>query len=212
MGRWWVALKATAFLLLATGAQAAGNCKLVVLGDSLTAGYGLAAGEGFPARLAQSLERQGQACEVIDAGVSGDTSAGGLARLDWVLADNPTHLLVELGANDGLRALPADQLHANLDAIVTRASEAGVNVMLAGMWAPPNLGPEYGEAFRSAFETVAKSHEVPLYPFFLDGVAGTQELVLPDGLHPTAAGVDEIVRRITPVVADWLKTSARSPD
>ena len=141
----------------------------------------------FPARLREALARQGLACEVMDAGVSGDTSAGGAARLDWVLADQPTHLLVELGGNDGLRALPVEQLRRNLDSIISRAKAPGVAVMLAGMLPPPNLGQDYIEAFGAVYADLAKTHDVPLYPFFLDGV------VSPDradaaGRHPPERG------------------------
>ena len=141
---------------------------------------------------------------MIDAGVSGDTSAGGLSRLDWVLADKPTHLIVELGANDGLRALPTEQLESNLDAIVRKAKAAGVPVFLAGMLAPPNLGSVYGKAFAKVYQDVAARHDIPLYEFFLAGVAGDRTLNLPDGLHPTARGIDVIVERITPAVMEWL--------
>jgi acyl-CoA thioesterase-1 len=185
-------------------ARAAAACRLAVLGDSLTAAYGLPLEDGFPARLEAALRARGHDCVIIDAGVSGDTSAGGRARLDWVLADRPTHLLVELGANDALRALPPEQLEANLDAIVTTARGQGVSVMIAGMLAPPNLGDAYGEAFALAYRRVAERHGVPLYPFFLDGVAAVPELNQADGIHPNAQGVREIVARILPAVEAWL--------
>jgi acyl-CoA thioesterase-1 len=149
---------------------------------------------------------------VIDAGVSGDTSAGGLARLDWVLADGPTHLLVELGGNDGLRGLPVEQLEANLDAIVAGAEAAGVATMLAGMVAPPNLGRSYGDAFARTYVTVAERHGVPLYPFFLDGAALVPGMMQPDGIHPTAAGIAVIVERIMPHIRHWLAATGVSPD
>lgn len=215
MARTWAPLKAAALLTLLSPAlppagrpAMAADCRLAVLGDSLTAGYGVALGEGFPARLETALAGEGVTCAVVDAGVSGDTSAGGLGRLDWVLGDQPTHLLVELGANDALRALPAAQLLQNLDAIVTRAKAAGVEVMLAGMLAPPNLGTAYGKEFAAAFTTTAARHDVPLYPFFLDGVVGAPELVQRDGLHPNAAGVETIVARILPSVTAWLQSTA----
>lgn len=185
--------------------QPALACRLVVLGDSLTAGYGVAASEAFPARLAAALDEAGMRCEVLDAGVSGDTTAGGLARLGWVLADEPTHLLVELGGNDLLRALPVEQMEANLDAIVAGAREAGVSVMLAGMLAPPNLGRDYGDSVTAAFERVATRHKVALYPFFLEGVITRPELMQRDGIHPNAEGVKEIVARILPSVLGWLQ-------
>jgi acyl-CoA thioesterase-1 len=207
-------LLAAAILLAAAGQEvAAAPCRLAVLGDSLTAGYGVELADGFPARLEAALAAAGQPCEVVDAGVSGDTSAGGRARLAWVLADRPTHLLVELGGNDGLRALPVDQLEANLDAIVAGARAQGVAVMLAGMVAPPNLGAAYTDAFAQAFRTVAARHDVPLYPFFLEGVVTEKALMQPDGIHPNARGVAEIVRRITPAIASWLQggTVAKPP-
>lgn len=185
--------------------QPALACRLVVLGDSLTAGYGVAASEAFPAHLTAALDAAGVSCEVLDAGVSGDTTAGGLARLGWVLADEPTHLLVELGGNDLLRALPVEQMEANLDAIVTGAKAAGVSVMLAGMLAPPNLGRAYGDAVTELFERVAARHAVPLYPFFLEGVITRPELMQGDGIHPNAEGVKEIVTRILPTILDWLQ-------
>lgn len=192
---------------LASRGTAAPACRITVLGDSLTAGYGLPLDAAFPAQLARALRAAGFDCEVLNAGVSGDTSAGGLARLDWVLAEEPTHLIVELGANDALRALPVDQLEANLAAIVGRAQARGMRVMLAGMLAPPNLGPEYAEAFAAVYRRLAARYGVPLYPFFLDGVVQRPELVQPDGLHPTAEGVAEIVRRILPTVTAWLEAT-----
>jgi acyl-CoA thioesterase-1 len=200
-------LKVAAIIGLVSPAAVAAECRLTILGDSLTAGYGVAVEEGFPARLGAALAERGVACEVVDAGVSGDTSAGGLGRIDWVLADEPTHLLVELGANDALRALPPEQLRQNLDDIVGRAKAAGVEVMLAGMLAPPNLGSAYGKEFAETFAATAAAHDIPLYPFFLDGVAGESDLVQRDGLHPNAAGVEEIVQRLLPQLTAWLQST-----
>ena len=188
----------------APAAAQAAACRIAVLGDSLTAAYGLSVNEGFPARLQAALRAAGRDCVVIDAGVSGDTSAGGLGRVDWVLADRPSHLIVELGANDALRALPTGQLEQNLDAIVAKAKAADVPVFLAGMLAPPNLGAAYGNSFRQVYQDVAARHDIPLYPFFLDGVAGDRTLNLPDGIHPTPAGIDIIVERIAPAIQQWL--------
>jgi acyl-CoA thioesterase-1 len=205
-GRW--ALKvglALAITALASVPTANAACRIAVLGDSLTTAHGLALEDGFPAQLQERLRAAGHDCEVLDAGVAGDTSAGGLARLEWTLAEAPTHVIVELGGNDALRALPAEQMAANLDAIVTRLQADGVAVLLAGMRAPPNLGRTYGEAFESVFPQLAEHHGVPLYPFFLDGVAGDPELNQPDGIHPTAAGIEIIVERILPTVTDWLE-------
>lgn len=185
-------------------AVASDACRIAVLGDSLTAAHGVAVEQGFPAQLQRRLRDEGYDCAVLDAGVSGDTTAGGLARLDWTLTDRPSHVIVELGANDGLRALPPEQMAQNLDAIVSRLRADGVAVLLAGMRAPPNLGRTYGEAFAAVFPRVAERHDVPLYRFFLEGVAGNPELNQPDGIHPTAEGIGVIVEGILPTVTDWL--------
>jgi len=203
-GKVWLALAITAIASVATANAA---CRIAVLGDSLTTAYGLALEDGFPAQLQRGLRAAGYACEVLDAGVAGDTSAGGLARLEWALADEPTHVIVELGGNDALRALPPEQMEANLDAIVSRLDAEGLPVLLAGMLAPPNLGRRYGDAFAAVFPRVAERYEVPLYPFFLDGVAGRVELNQPDGIHPTAQGIAIIVERILPTVTGWLERS-----
>jgi acyl-CoA thioesterase-1 len=208
MGQLRGALKvalALAILQTASAAAATDACRIAVLGDSLATAYGLAVEEGFPAQLERRLRAEGYECVVLDAGVGGDTTAGGLARLDWALADRPSHVIVELGGNDGLRALPPEQMEQNLDAIVSRLRKDGVAVLLAGMLAPPNLGRAYGEAFEAVFARVAEGHEVPLYPFFLDGVAGDPELTQPDGIHPTAKGIAVIVERILPTVTGWLE-------
>jgi acyl-CoA thioesterase-1 len=189
-------------------ATASVACRIAVLGDSLTTAYGLAVEEGFPAQLERALRDVGHDCAVLDAGVGGDTTAGGLARLDWMLADRPSHVIVELGGNDGLRALPTEQMEQNLDAIVSRLQADGVAVLLTGMLAPPNLGRTYGDAFRAVFAAVAERHAVPLYPFFLDGVAAHPELNQGDGIHPTAAGIAVIVERILPTVTRWLEQTA----
>ena len=194
-------------LLLATEAHAAA-CRIAVFGDSLTAAYGLDLADGFPVRLEQALREQGYDCAVLDAGVSGDTSAGGLARLDWMLADQPSHVIVELGANDGLRALPVEQMAQNLDQIITRLQDEGIPVLLAGMLAPPNLGREYGAAFEAVFPRLAEEHSLPLYPFFLDGVAGEALLNQGDGIHPSEEGIAIIVERILPTVTDWLDATS----
>jgi acyl-CoA thioesterase I len=208
MGQLRGALKvALALAILQSASAAAANdaCRIAVLGDSLATAYGLGVEEGFPAQLERRLRAEEYDCVVLDAGVGGDTTAGGLARLDWALADRPSHVIVELGGNDGLRALPPEQMEQNLDAIVGRLRQDGVAVLLAGMLAPPNLGRTYGEAFEGVFARVAEGHEVPLYPFFLDGVAGVPRLNQPDGIHPTAEGIAVIVERILPTVTDWLK-------
>ena len=197
--------------LLTAGPPAAGPAlgepppsTIVVLGDSLASGHGLRIGDAFPAQLEAALKAAGLAVEVRSASVSGDTTAGGRARLDWVLADNPDAVIVELGANDGLRGLDPRVTAANLDAIVARFKAAGVKVLLAGMLAPPNLGREYGAAFNDVYPRLAAKHGVPLYPFFLAGVAARPELNQSDGMHPNARGVAVIVERIAPHVKRLL--------
>jgi len=178
---------------------------LLVLGDSLTAGFGLPADKSFPAQLEAFWRAQGLAVKVINAGVSGDTSAGGLARLDWALGARPDAAIVELGANDALRGVEPAAMEANLDAILARMKARGIKILLAGMRAPPNLGRDYGRDFEAVFPRLAARHGALLYPFFLEGVAGEPRLNLPDGMHPTAEGVSEIVRRVAPVAKALLE-------
>ena len=177
---------------------AASGPLVVFLGDSLTAGLGLAEEEAFPARVAARAAAAGRPIRVVNAGVSGDTSAGGLARLDWLLRQRPDLLVVELGANDGLRGLPVEMTAANLRAIVTRAREAGVRVLLVGIQVPPNYGPDYARRFAAIFPELAGELEVPLLPFLLEGVAGVPELNLPDGIHPTAEGHERLAENVMP--------------
>jgi acyl-CoA thioesterase I len=192
-------------LLLLTWMQgAAATVRVLVLGDSLTAGYGLPPEEGFTGQLEARLRAEGFDVQIFNGGVSGDTSAGGLARLDWALADRPDLAIVELGANDGLRGLDPAALQSNLDAILRRLREAGVTALLAGMRAPPNLGRDYEAAFNRVFPELAEKHDVAFYPFFLDGVAARPELNQADGIHPNRAGVAVIVDRITPYVVRLL--------
>ncbi len=175
--------------------------RLLALGDSLTAGYGLPQDEGFTQQLKAWLAHHGAQVDVVNAGVSGDTSAGGLARLDWAMGSTPPQFaLVELGANDALRGLSPAALYDNLDKILTRLKARGVKVLLAGMYAPRNLGKDYDTEFDAVYPRLAKQHGVALYPFFLDGVATDAKLLQPDGLHPTAQGVAVIVERIGPQV------------
>lgn len=197
-------------LLLAIGllwpiAGEAAQKRLLLLGDSLTAGYGLPAEDGFAAQLQQALTARGHDVLVLDAGVSGDTSAGGLARLGWSLADKPTHSVVELGANDALRGLSPTAMEQNLDQILVQLKDAGAHVLLAGMKAPQNLGVEYQEAFEGAYRRLSAKHDVGLYPFFLEGLPGCRDLILSDGLHPNAEGVALIVGNILPAVETLLK-------
>ncbi|MEO1018004.1 MAG: arylesterase [Pseudomonadota bacterium] len=200
-------LKCLLILLATTGPVAAQNlCRLAILGDSLTAGYGLEIASAFPTVLERELVANSVPCKVIDAGVSGDTTAGGVSRVDWVLAADPTHLMVELGGNDALRALPTEQMKANLEKIIEASRARGVPVMLAGMLPPPNLGEHYFDAFRLVFTDLADKYGLYLYPFFLDGVALEPSLMQADGIHPNAEGVQEIVRRITPLTIQFVQT------
>jgi acyl-CoA thioesterase-1 len=179
--------------------------RLLAIGDSLTAGYGLPPGEGFVPRLQAALDARGRSVRVIDAGVSGDTTAGGLARLDWALAENPDAVLLELGANDGLRGLPPQQVRANLNAILDRLAARNLPVLLAGMLAPPNFGAAYGREFVAVFQDLARERpDLIFYPFFLEGVAGERALNQPDGIHPNEQGVAKVVRGILPAVEQLL--------
>ena len=176
------------------------NVKILVLGDSLTAGFGLPAEHSFPSRLQDALRKAGLNVTVINSGISGDTSAGGRARLGWALAAKPTHAIVELGANDGLRALDPKRTRENIGAILKHLKEKGIPTLLTGMYAPPNLGPTYGKAFNSIFPDMAKKYGAALYPFFLDGVALDPKLNQRDLIHPNKKGVEVIVKRILPYV------------
>ncbi len=187
-----------ALALAISAPVAAAQQRLMVLGDSLTAGYGLPQEEAFPVRLEAALRGRGMDVEVINAGVSGDTSAGGLARLDWALADRPTHAIVELGANDALRGIDPAVTRRNLGAILARLKSAGIPTMIAGMYAPPNWGKDYAETFANIYPDLAREYGAALYPFFLDGVAANPSLNQPDGIHPNEKGVAVIVARILP--------------
>ena len=193
-----------AMLVAGTSAYAETAPRLMVFGDSLTAGYGLPQDQAFPTQLEAALRAKGTNITVINAGVSGDTTSGGLARLNWALASNPTHVLVELGANDMLRAVEPSLTRRNLDYIVRELKARNIKVMLAGMYASPNLGRAYTDAFRSLYLDLAKKHGIALYPFFLDGVAAKQDLNQDDGIHPNARGFAVIVKRILPSIEKFL--------
>ena len=193
--------------LLAATASAGKPVRILVLGDSLTSGYGLPAGQAFPPRLERALAAKGHAVELINAGVAGDTTAGGLARLDWALGDDPNIVIVALGGNDGLRGLDPASTYDNLTGILSRLGAKDIPVLLIGMLAPPNLGADYGAAFNAVFPRLAKKHRVALYPFFLDGVATRPALNQADGIHPNARGVEVMVDRIAPHVVRLLDAS-----
>ncbi len=195
-------------LLAFSGAQAAAataTTRILAFGDSLTAGFGLAPDEAFPVRLAARLKADGYDVDVSNGGVSGDTTSGGLARLDWALSAHPDIVLLELGANDMLRGIDPKLAQANLDAILARLIAAHVRVLLIGMKAAGNWGAEYRQDFDEIYPALARKYRVPLYPFYLDGVALDEKLNQADGLHPNKAGVEVIVARIAPVVEPMLK-------
>jgi acyl-CoA thioesterase-1 len=186
-------------------AEATKPVKLVVLGDSLSAGLGLPAQEAFPTKLQKSLQAKGIAIDMTNAGVSGDTTSGGRDRLDWSVPDGTDGVIIELGANDALRGIDPDLTRTALTDIVQRLKARKIPVMLCGMLAPPNYGAEYAARFNSIYPDLAKKFDVPLYPFFLDGVAADARLNQADGIHPTAAGVDIIVGNIMPTVEAFLR-------
>jgi len=191
-------------------APAASRPRLVVLGDSIAAGYGLRRDESFPARLQERIDREGLGFEVVNAGVSGDTSAGGLRRLDWALDGDVRVLVVELGGNDGLRGLPPEEMKKNLTAIIHAARERHLAVLLCGMEAPPNAGPAYASAFRDVFSTVAREEGVPLVRFVLDNVAGVEGLNQDDGIHPNARGARMVADAVWPALQPLLTAASRS--
>ncbi|HMB48347.1 MAG TPA: arylesterase [Afifellaceae bacterium] len=179
--------------------------RIVALGDSLTAGYGLAPGQGFPAQLQRALDAAGHKVDIVDAGVSGDTASGGLARLDWSVAPDADAVIVELGANDALRGIGPEVTRKALDEIVARLNARNLPVLIAGMVAPPNMGDDYGDRFNAIYSDLAEKHGTSLYPFFLDGVAGDRSLNQADGIHPTAEGIAVIVENILPEVEKLIE-------
>ncbi|UZF95285.1 arylesterase [Bosea sp. NBC_00550] len=183
---------------------AARPLKLVAFGDSLSAGYNLPASAAFPAVLEQALRRKGIAVEIVNAGVSGDTTQGGLERLDWSVPDGTDGVILELGANDALRGVDPAQTRQSLETMITRLKERRIPVLLAGMYAPRNLGEDYAKRFDAIYRELAEKHALVLYPFFLEGIAGDRALNQADGLHPTAEGVNVIVRTILPTVERFI--------
>ncbi len=194
---------ATAFAQ-ATAAGETKPVKMVVLGDSLSAGLGLSAPAAFPARLQKALQSKGIAVDMINAGVSGDTSSGGRDRLDWSVPEGTQAVIVELGANDALRGVDPKVTRSALTDILTRLKARKIAVLLCGMYAPPNYGADYSARFNAIYPDIARQFGVPLYPFFLEGVATEAKLNQPDGLHPTAEGIDVIVKNILPAVEAFL--------
>jgi acyl-CoA thioesterase-1 len=204
---WLIALLASLVVFAATSLPATAEpYRIVGFGDSLMAGFGLNAGESFPEKLEKALRASGHDIVIVNAGVSGDTTSGGLSRLDWSIPEGTQLVILELGANDMLRGLSPEITERNLDLMLSRLKARKVTVLLAGMRAAPNLGPDYQAAFDGIFPKLAQKYGVDLYPFFLDGVAGDHSLELEDGMHPSAAGVDHMVERMLPLVEKVLAT------
>lgn len=191
-----------------TPAKAQAPIKLAVLGDSLSAGYGLPVGSAFPAKLEKALRDKGYKIDILNAGVSGDTSSGGRDRLDWSIPDGTEAVIVELGANDAMRGLDPKVTRGALEDIIKRLQARKISVMLAGMVAPPNYGPDYAAKFDPIYADLARGYDLTLYPFFLDGVAAEAKLNQADGIHPTAEGIDIMVNRILPTVEALLNKVA----
>jgi acyl-CoA thioesterase-1 len=182
---------------------------VVFLGNSLTAGYGLSMAESYPVHAGRLLAERGLPVRIVNAGVSGDTSAGGLERLGWLLGQRPDIVMIELGGNDGLRGQPLEAIEANLNAVVERAQAAGANVILAGMRIPPSYGPQYVAGFEAIYPRVAREHGVALVPFLLEGVAADPELNLPDGIHPNARGQQIIAVTVADALAPMIERLGR---
>ncbi len=192
------------FLGAMAGPASARTVQLVGLGDSLMAGYQLPPGDGFPAKLEAALKAKGLDVAITDAGVSGDTTSGGLARADWSVPDGTDGVILELGANDALRGIAPEETEKNLDAIISRLKGRGIAVLLAGMLAPPNMGGDYAERFNPIYKRLADKYQLTLYPSFLDGVAAQANLQLQDGMHPNPQGVDVMVQRFEPMASDFV--------
>lgn len=191
--------------LLAIAPASAEPYRIVGFGDSLMAGYGLQPGESFPEKLQAALKAKGHDVSIENAGVSGDTSSGGLSRLDWSVPDGTKLVILELGANDMLRGIEPSLTEKNLDEMIGRLKGRNISVLLAGMRAAPNLGPDYQQAFDVIYQRLADKYSVPVYPFFLDGVAADKAMLLEDGMHPNAKGVDTMVERFLPTIEAVLK-------
>ena len=196
---------------VASAPVASDRPRIVFLGDSLTAGYGLEQSQAVPALTQARLKKEGYPFEVVNAGVSGDTSAGGLRRLDWSMAGDVQVLVVALGANDGLRGLPVAAMRRNLDEVITRAQARGIAVLLVGMEALPNYGASYTSEFRDTFPALAKAHKTALMPFYLDGIAGKPELNIADGMHPNPAGAVIVADNLWRILEPMLKPALQAP-
>jgi acyl-CoA thioesterase I len=193
-------------MVTAAGASAAETYRIVAFGDSLMAGYQLGPGESFPEKLESALKTRGHDVVIANAGVSGDTSSGGLSRLDWSVPDDTDLVILGLGANDMLRGISPEITGKNLDEMIVRLKERGIDVMLAGMLAAPNLGPNYAQAFNSIYPRLAEQYDLVLYPFLLQGVAAERDMLLDDGMHPNAEGIDRMVEGVLPLVERKLST------
>ncbi|MBY5564156.1 arylesterase [Rhizobium leguminosarum] len=191
-------------LIFATAADAR-TINLVGFGDSLMAGYQLPPGDGFPEKLQAALKAKGLDVTIANAGVSGDTTTGGLARIDWSVPDGTDGVILELGANDALRGIPPEESEKNLDQMIIRLKERGIAVLLAGMMAPPNMGADYAARFNPIYQKLSEKHGLPLYAFFLDGVALEAGLKLDDGMHPNGRGVDVMVEKMEPAVTNFVE-------
>ncbi|TCQ25000.1 arylesterase [Rhizobium sp. PP-CC-3G-465] len=191
--------------LIAAGPLYAAPIELVGFGDSLMAGYQLPPDDAFPARLEKALRDKGHDVSISNAGVSGDTTSGGLARIDWSVPDGTKGVILELGANDALRGIPPEESRKNLVAMIEKLKARGIGVLLVGMLAPPNMGGDYADRFNPIYPELAKTYGVPLYPFFLDGVVEDAGLKIEDGMHPNPKGVGVMVERMLPVVETFVQ-------
>ncbi|MBY5546904.1 arylesterase [Rhizobium leguminosarum] len=191
--------------LIFANAANARTINLVGFGDSLMAGYQLPPGDGFPEKLQAALKAKGLDVAIANAGVSGDTTTGGLARIDWSVPDGTDGVILELGANDALRGIPPEESEKNLDHMIIRLKERGIAVLLAGMMAPPNMGADYAARFNPIYQKLSDKHGLPLYAFFLDGVALEAGLKLDDGMHPNARGIDVMVEKMEPAVTNFVE-------
>ena len=198
-------LLVAAIISIVSVSQANENIKkILIFGDSLTAGYGLKQEDAFPAKLERSLKLMGKSVKIIPSSVSGDTSSGGNNRILWALSDKPDVVILELGANDGLRGIEPKVTYYNLYSIMEKLKKNNIKVLIAGMLAPPNLGKEYGKEFNRIYTRLSNKFNSQLYPFFLDGVVNKPHLNQPDGIHPNEAGVEEIIKRMLPMVIDLI--------